>query len=60
MSLHEKGAITGVGELAVHEVLQRAVCHVDPSIRRHVFACSVSRFSVISMTSFAEADYLHK
>jgi hypothetical protein len=25
-----------------------------------VFACGLSRFSAILMTSFAEADYLHK
>jgi len=32
----------------------------EASIRRHVFACGVSRFSAISMTSFAEMHYLHK
>ena len=39
---HIAGApIAGVGELAVDEVLQRAVCHLEPSIRRHVFACGM-------------------
>jgi hypothetical protein len=58
---HVAGAsIAGVGELAVHEVLQRAVGHIEPSIQRHVLACGISRFSAISMTSFAETHYLHK
>jgi hypothetical protein len=53
-------ALAGVGELAVHEVLQRAVCHREPSIRRRVFTGVMSRFSAASMTSFAETHYLHK